>query len=366
MWLGVLVLAVIILAPASGVLALDLTSRFSGRTEISKTKLFAIPVLQFDFSLREQEWHTSMRATFSEGEFSSLSFMDNRYFELFSVQSVLAFDPDTASFSYLRNLLRFSFQDIGFANQFYLPVDRERAYDQISLDGTLADVRWRAVMKLGLCPVEFLSSIFQANWAWDDCGLYLSGLLAFSQADGFERFRVTAIYSEVPYLTWDTLTTDFVFTLEYTVDEKSIMPQLRTRSGQSSFCLTPVLAFETGEIPLSIDGLSIYGVKFEYSQSNVELYSATSFADARNSTLTGKTDYFEICRIRVKTPSCCGRDNRFELAVYFDRDSDLLFNWGAATASIEFETGEGLGWKLTTEFTSDREWMFRVGWDWRL
>jgi hypothetical protein len=364
--LVLLVLGVVILAPAFGVMALDLTSRFSGRTEISKDELLSIPFLQFDFALREKEWHTSMRATFSEGRFSSLSFMDNRYFELFSVQSLLAFDPDTASFNYLRNLLRFSIQDIGFANQFYLSGDKERAYDQISLDGRLADVQWRAVARLGLCPVEFLSSIFQANWMWDDCGLYLSGLVAFSQADGFERFRLTAVYSEVPYLTWDTLTTDFVFTLEYTVDEKSIVPQLRTHSGQSSFCLTPVLAFETGESALSINGLSIYGIKFEYLQSNVELYAATSFADARNGELTGKVDYFEICRIRVKTPSCCAKDNRFELAAYFDRDSDLLFNWGAAMASIEFETGEGLGWKLATEFTSDSEWMLRVGWDWRL
>ncbi len=366
-WLSVVIIVAgcLLVLHAVSSLALDVTGIFRGYMEISDVELIAVPRMEFDLALRERLWHSSMRATFTDGQFFSLSFMDNRTFDWLSVQSILAFAPINNKFSYLRNLARFRFEDIAFANQFYLPEQKDRAYDQITIDGRIENVRLRSMMRFSLFPIEFSSASLYANWDWVKCGLRFSSFLLMTEGDGFDRFRLTATYSEVPYLTFGAVTTDFLIAMEYKTNSKSVTPELHTRTDTSVLCVTPMLELITEETPLSLDGLKMYGIVLEYSLGNVAFYAATSFAEAKNRELTGRTDYYEVYRLRGRTPSCCGTENRFEVAFYFDDDSVRLFNWGATMVSIDFETGGGVGWNLKTEFTADSEWLLEAGWNLR-
>ena len=249
---AIIVAVAIISAQAAVTMAVDVTGIFLGYTEISNGDLLALPRMRLDLAFREQLWRLSMRARFTDGQFTSLSFMDNRTLDWLSVQSLVAFAPAQSQFSYFRNLTRFRFDEIGFANQLYLPANADRAYDQITLDGRLADIHCRSVLRFGLFPIDFRSVSLYTNWDWMECQLRLSSLVSISQNSGFERFRLTAIYSEVPYLSFGSTITDFLLAIEYKTDGKTVTPELRTRTGQSLLCITPKLTVVMQDHPFLV------------------------------------------------------------------------------------------------------------------
>ncbi|MGB2982233.1 MAG: hypothetical protein WBC63_00020, partial [Candidatus Bipolaricaulia bacterium] len=268
--------------------------------------------------------------------------------------------------SYASNLARFELLGVSVANYAYVPGQPDQVYDQLTLSGTEGAVRWRSVVRIGLCPTEFRLLTFRADWAWAECSLDLGALVSFNKDDGFERFRLTATYREVPFLTFGSLITDFLVTIDFELEEKSLSTALRARTARASFCLTPMLAMNLGAAPLSIDSLEVYGIKLECSiGETVEFYAATSMTDAKNVELIGHADYFEVYRLRARRPACCSSDTQIEVAFYFKETSTWLFDWGMATASIGFPLGEKIRWTLGIEFPASADWVIRVGWEWR-
>ena len=348
--------------------AIDLSGRFSGKIDISDgMPPLDLSRLDLELTLRGQDAYTSLRASATNNSlFSYLGLADSRQFGPLALQTYLVFDPSKSSFTYFRNSVRFQLLDVGFNNSVYLPANANQSYDQLTLNGIAGDVRWRSVVRFGFCDMEFESLAFQADWRWDRCGLDLRSSISFSNDSGMERFQLKATYPGISFLTFGNLTTDFVLSLDFELEEKLVSPQLRTRTTQSSFCLTPMLALDLGSEPLSVDGLEIYGVKFDGSLGgDVKFYGATSFSTAKNSELTGDADYFEMYRLRVQRPACCNADASIDIAVYFDKDSTWLFNLGMMTASIDFPLGPKLRCSLEVESSADANWIIRAGWDGR-
>lgn len=362
-----LLLACTIAWGAGGRADVELTGTFGGEIEIAEGQLPTVSRLDISFSVRGDDWHTSLRATSTNGDwFSYLGFSDHRQMGELSLQSLLVFDPSLAAFTYFSSRARFRLLDVGFANYAYVPAQSSQAYDQVTLDGVAGSVRWRAVTRFALCPVKFQRLSFQADWPWTDCALDISAFLSFTCDTGFERFRLTVARREVPFLSFGSLITDFQVVVNYELEEKTLTPQLRTRIAQSSFCLTPMLALNVGAPPLSIDSLEVYGIKLECSLGNaVEFYGATSMTKAKNVELIGNADYFEVYRLNIRRPSCCGEDIQIEVAFYFEETSTWLFDWEMAAGSIGFPLGEKIRWTLGMEFPSSALWTIRIGWDWR-
>jgi len=268
------------------------------------------------------------------------------------------------TFSYFSNLVRFELLGIGIANYLFIPAQQDRAYDQITINGVVESVRWRSVTRMDLCSAEFRTLTVRADWRWVECGLDLGALLSLSDDDGFERFRLTATYREIPQLTFGALTSDFLVTIDFKPEEMSFVPQIRTRTAQTSFCLTPILALNLGANPLSIEGLYIYGIKLECSLGDaVQFYSATSFSSAKNRQFTGYADYFEVYRLRVTRPACCNTSTRFELAFYFQDSATSLFDWGMTKASIDLPISSNIRWSLDVKFPASGDWVVRSGWE---
>jgi len=351
---------------AGGRAEVELTGTFGGEIEVAEGTMPTVSSLDISFSVRGEDWHTSLRATSTnEDWFSYLGFSDYRQIGELSLQSLLVFDPSLTAFTYFSSRARFRLLDVGFANYAYVPAQSSQAYDQVTLDGVAGSVRWRAVTRFALCPVAFQRLSFQANWPWTNCTLDISAFLSFTCNTGFERFRLTVTRREVPFLTFGSLITDFQVVVNYEVERKTLTPQLRTRTARTSFCLTPMLALSLGANPLSIDSLEVYGIKLECSLGNaVAFYAATSMTRAKNLELTGNADYFEVYRLNIRRPSCCDEDIQIEVAFYFEEASKWLFDWGMTTASIEFPVGREARWSLSMEIPGSAAWVLRVGWNW--
>lgn len=345
----------------------ELTGALAGRIQIVRDQLPQLTRLDLTLTARGEAWRTSLRAASTGGDFFSyLGVSDSRQVGPISFQSLLVFNPSQATFSYFSTLARVELLGIGFADYVYVPAQHDQAYNQITLNGTAGGTRWRSVIRAGLCPGEFEALSIQVDWTWATCGVDLAALASFDNDDGFDRFRLRATYREVPALTFGSLVTDCTVTLELRSDGKTLVPELRTRSAPVSACMTPMLTLELDDDPLSIGSLEVYGVKFECSiGESVEFYAATSMSDARNLELTGDADYFEVYRLGVDLPGCCGGETEVDVAFYFERGSTWLSDWGMTTASIEVPLGRKMLWSLQMEVRAASEWTFYVGWNWQ-
>jgi hypothetical protein len=350
---------------AGGQGPVQLRGTFGGEIESTPSEFGNLSQLYFSLGVRGQGWSTSVRATFADDDFLNLSLSDDRKFGPLSLRSVLTFDPDAGKFTYASNLARFNLLDLRVANYLYLPADQSRAYDQVTIDGAVGSVGWRSDVRVDLCTGEFRALSAQANWVWDPCGVEIDTLVSFNRTDGFESFQLSARYPEVPWLSFGSLVTDALLTLDFKVKGKSVLPELLMRVAQSSLCLTPMLALELGDAPLSVAGVQVYGLKLECSVDQmVELYAATSLMPEKNYELTGYSDFYEVYRLSLVYPSCCGQEPRIEVACYFDKTAGELFDCAMMAASIEIPLADSSLWTVTVE-RGATDWLFRVGWEMR-
>jgi hypothetical protein len=80
---------------------------------------------------------------------------------------------------------------------------------------------------------------------------------------------------------------------------------------------------------------------------------ATSFNSAKNSSVTGQMDYFEMFMISGRTMSCCGAPGTWQISTYFQSDHSTLFDWGMTLFKLDMG--------LTDQFSASTEIAIRSG-----
>ncbi|MCK4356279.1 hypothetical protein KAW44_04280 [Candidatus Bipolaricaulota bacterium] len=116
---------------------------------------------------------------------------------------------------------------------------------------------------------------------------------------------------------------------------------------------------------MSIEGISLYGVQFEASfPGGIGFRSDTSLSEAKNSSLTGYSEYFERVRLWGPAESCCGTPGRWEIRTYFQSTHTTLFDWGMTTASLDLVLSDSIRFYTKLSFrSSDPTWEWTGGWD---
>ena len=243
------------------------------------------------------------------------------------------------------------------------------SYTQLSVSGIAEDISFRAVIKLGTCPFEFWEASACGSWVWLACQSNMNVCLL---VDGIVGFRnITA--SMTDYVLFEdvwgirgSLNTAIIYSLL----EKIVTSTLRLQP--SWFCEDiEVLGEFDGSTSMSVDSLSIYGIRGQFAIDDVSFAFADSFSEDKNSSVTGNADYFERFTLEGPVPSCCGTaPGGFEVNAYFGRPpavSNALFGLGLVTASLDVRLFENFSFIFSAEFpTTSSDWLltwtFRVLW----
>jgi len=264
-----------------------------------------------------------------------------------ALQATLAFDPkqtdSTNLFDYLRTATSFSVFDISFAHTLFLTVPQTASYQTIVVSGSICDLSFRSTTKLEMlagCSFSFEREDLYLSWNW--CDLQLRSTLSIRCDRGFEKatFKVHDYPLPIPgFVTpYFGLYLDFEVAFEASAAQtlsKTVTPTLKLKTAWvDCFQVLAELAL-TGTSNTMIDALSIYGLKIQHTlPDGILVQTATSFQSAKNSTVTGQSDYFETIQVSGTTMSCCGAPGTWSIATYFQSDHSTMFDWGMTVVKL--------------------------------
>jgi len=98
-------------------------------------------------------------------------------------------------------------------------------------------------------------------------------------------------------------------------------------------------------------GVNIYGIGLECDFNGCTFSSISSLDPAYNEDLIGYAEYWEKFCIECGGDSCCGGAFSFDVCIYFDATSLLLFDFGQADINLAF--GISSNFDLTTSLVVD-------------
>ena len=298
--------------------------------------------------------------------FDSLRFDGDIKLRTLSLASTLTFDPNAAVadvFDYWRTTVAFTMQDVRLRYTFYLADPVTSSYQTLIAQATAGKLSFTNTLRLGGgedCGFGFARDDVTVAWNW--CDFNMRATVALSCA-GFDQ--ATLSMSGLPisgFLPGITLNSKLTFT----TDAKTLSTTLQWRPLRSG-CIRVYSELEVGGAHgVEIEGFSIYGVKLEFDISGVKVVSATALDSAKNSRVTGKTDYFEVLRMSGPLASCCGAPGTWSLATYFNEDSLMLFDWGMSVIRATAVISDHFNFSFETVFRSgffgDPKLELSVGW----
>jgi len=274
-----------------------------------------------------------------------------------TVYSSLSFNPSIPAFSGWSTTTRLTVLGLGVTHTFYVASSQTNSYNQLTLNGKIADVSVSSSTKFTGCAFCFDSQVFSARWNW--CDVSLLAKLNLS-CNGFDDASLTAY--GIPLLPQETIGFGILLNVvtTFTTTSKTVDVTLDCKTDWLD-CFRVLCALEsTGT---SIDGVSLYGLQFQTTlPNNVRVRTDSSFDPDQNATLTGYADYWERLRITGSTSSCCGGQGYWEIATYFKADHISLFDWGMTRLTLDESITDSVEFYTQASFLSSAPtWRWTVG-----
>jgi len=288
--------------------------------------------------------------------FDSLRFQaDFPLGDMLKVSSTLAFDPNGSSlFDYWRTTTSFSLFDISFNHTFYLTDPQTDSYQTIVVRGSVGDVRYSNTVTFDMNEeYSFCFSRENLSLSWMWCDLQVNSTLSITDG-GFQSITLSASDYPIPSLVVPHFGLYLDLSLSFTPTSKALTPTFKLKTAWID-CIQLLTELDTsGASNTSIDGFSIYGIKLQQTlPDGIRIQMATSFDSAKNSSVTGQSDYFELFLLSGTTTSCCGVPGTWSVATYFACSSAELFDWGMTLFKLDMG--------LTNEFSASTEIAIRSG-----
>jgi len=279
-----------------------------------------------------------------------------------SIRSSLSFDANTANlFNYWQTVTQFDLFEISLANTFYLSDIQTSSYNRVVARWEVADISFSSTTTFAGCDFSFTSEVVTARWNWALCDIDLDARLNID-CEGFEQVSLTM--RDIPILSQELF--GFGIYLQsitsFTTTSKEVEATIICKSDWID-CFK-VLCELIGD-GMSIDGISLYGVQFQTAlPGGIEVRSDTSLVDAKNSSITGYSDYFERLRIWGPAESCCGSPGRWEIRTYFQSTHTTLFDWGMTTVALDIVITDSIRFHTGLSIRStEPTWEWTGGWD---
>jgi len=288
--------------------------------------------------------------------FDSLRFQANFPLgDAIKVSSTLACDPEAGKlFDYWRMTTSFSLFDISFNHTFYLTKPQADSYQAITAWGNVGDVRYSNTVTFDMvdgCGFCFNREDLSLSWMW--CDLQVRSTLSITDG-GFQSITLSASDYPIPGFVAPNFGLYLDLALSFTPTSKMLTPTFKLKTAWID-CIQLLTELDTsGDPDTSINGFSIYGIKLKQALGDgITIQMATSFDSAKNSSVTGQSDYFELFLLSGTTTSCCGVPGTWSVATYFACSSAELFDWGMTLLKLNMG--------LTNEFSASTEIAIRSG-----
>ncbi len=252
--------------------------------------------------------------------------------KVINIESTLVFDPNASApngvFDYWRTTTRFTLPGISFVHTLYITEPQTVSYQALTVRGKIGEVSVVNVTRFDMNVghgLWFTSNLLQLGWRW--YRMPVGAGLNFNTR-GVQSFTIWASGCAIPGLVTDKMRLYLDLSVAFAVDKKTITPTLKLKTPWFG-CVKLLSELTAGRGgPLSIDGMSIYGIEFMYRfPDGTIIKEAASLDSDKNSTITGQSDYWELVLISGESQSCCW-DGNWSLATYFQATGTTLFDWG--------------------------------------
>jgi len=284
-----------------------------------------------------------------------------------AIASTVAFDPDAPSagelFDSWRTTVGFALREVSFRYTLYLATPVTSSYQTLVAQASTGGLSFTNTLRFGAedgCGFEFSRNDTSVGWSW--CDLNLSATFAVS-CDGFQQATFSQSGLPIPLLV-SGLTLDAKLT--FTEEAKALSTTLQWQPTTSG-CIRLYTQLNTGGTRgMEVEGFTVYGIRMDCEIGDVNVVSATSLDPARNATMTGQTDYFEVLRMSGTLKGCCELSGTWGLATYFYTGSTQLFDWGMLTGTFDLVLTDDVSVNLETVLRSGElggpEAELSVGW----
>ncbi len=313
------------------------------------------------------EFETQMIAGWKDDSFSSLRINTSFPLEdVLNVRATLAFTPDaTTLFNYWRTITTFSFSDIRFTHTFYLPKNLNSSYNQLVAQGRVEDVSLTSTTRFSGQSFAFEKQEFRARWKWSEYDLSLDAKLSLECEKGFDKFSFTV--RDIPILGDEDDISAITLRLDttFTTTSKVVKPTLTLRLDWID-CLKILCELVTAEEDdMSIEGISIYGLMLKTQLSeDIQVDIGISFAEHKNSSATGYSNYSTKLMLSGPTLPCCGSPGKWQIATYFQSSESALLGWGMTIFKLETALADQVEVSIKLTFRAEApHWELTGGWE---
>lgn len=273
------------------------------------------------------------------------------------VRSTLAFNPAGPSFSYWQTNTSFSLFSLDITHTFYLASTPASSYTQFLARGRVKGISFTSTINFGLVNMAFQSFTLNASFTGPCCALRMGLELKFAKA-GFASALLTASGIPLPEMGCPNFTIYMSITVALITEEKSL--DLSFTFDTLWHCCFWLLA-ELESTGAALTGLKIYGIEAKLTfNGGIELRAATSLDPAKNSSITGYEDYFEVLMFTGPVPACCGSPGRWQIGLYF-QDEGALLGWGQTRVVLDFFLSSAIELNVEYLTTSAGTWELKTG-----
>ena len=337
---------------------------FETTIEITQTSSLTVKSIALNSVLSIGDWLASADAKFTDSQFDTLTVYAAGLLGNVTLNSSLVFNPSTLSFVSWQSGASFNLLDLAVSDVLYIASSQTSSYNLLTLSGTVDGLSLQGTFKTGICPLCFWEASLCANWLWTLCDANLQACVQVNDT-GFNSLSVamTGLSLFESVLGIEGL---LDASISFTVDEKTFSPTLRFVPDWP-ICIDIELLGEisVSSSPIEVNAMLIYGLVGECTLGNgVTFTFAESLSEEKNSSVTGKAEYWEVFRISGPLPSCCDDVGSFEIGTYFGGTPpppSSLFGVGLFTASFDLRLFNGFGVTFDADYpTNGTGWSFAV------
>ncbi len=172
-------------------------------------------------------------------------------------------------------------------------------------------------------------------WLCENCPIKWEMEYVYKKT-GFDRLSFTVREVPIPCPGCGPLSTYLDVKITFTTTEKKVEPTLRLVVGVVA-CVRPLVSLLTPDTGLGISGFDLYGLEIRCDLPNgYKTRFATSFNPAKDSAVTGYTQFFEVFQCEGPVVPCCGSPGWWQVSLFFSREAGHLFGLSMADVNLHF------------------------------